>query len=299
MASSKMLMLIIFFLILNSNLFSQDKVDRLKFSHKLHVVEQEVECQACHGSAEKSETGKDDLLPSMETCADCHDVEDEENCSKCHTDVENIQLRPRIESYNQKFSHKLHLGKGLDCKSCHQSVTQESVPLSQVLPTMVQCMDCHKQKAVSTECSACHLPGEQLKPASHTLDFSRAHSILARIGTDIKGQKNCTTCHNVNFCQDCHEGDNLTRKTHPLNYEFTHSFAAIGKEKQCLSCHEDRTFCADCHSENNVMPYTHTAGWAVPEVGGRHKEEAAADFEYCMTCHEQNADEICSKCHTK
>ncbi len=59
--------------------------DNLLFSHKYHLVEEEMECVDCHAIAENSTTGFDDLMPNKEVCADCHEVEEKENCSTCHT----------------------------------------------------------------------------------------------------------------------------------------------------------------------------------------------------------------------
>ncbi len=270
----------------------------LNFSHKLHVVTQEIECETCHSSVNESVAGTDDLLPDMETCADCHDVEDEETCSTCHKTPGEIEALPRIQAYSPKFSHKRHLSSGITCITCHQSITKDTTGQLVDLPLMKQCVSCHQQKIVSASCQTCHQPGDNLKPKSHGQGFIHEHALLATTTMqDPTTQLNCTSCHSDNYCQDCHEGDNLTRRTHPLNYEYTHSFDARANERECLSCHEDRSFCADCHQENNVLPHSHTAGWAIPEVGGRHKEEAQGNLDYCMTCHEQNADRICTVCH--
>lgn len=110
---------------------------------------------------------------------------------------------------------------------------------------------------------------------------------------------NCATCHTRQFCQDCHEGDNLDRLTHPLNYEVTHALEAQAKQAECAVCHTERQFCIECHSENNVMPHNHTVGWTnkFPNDGGRHKVEALNDLDACIACHEQNAELICGSCH--
>ncbi len=105
------------------------------------------------------------------------------------------------------------------------------------------------------------------------------------------------TCHQQSFCQDCHEGDNLDRLTHPHNFEFTHALAAQGKERECAVCHTQRSFCIDCHRDNLVLPHNHPSGWTNQIDGGRHRLEAMSDLENCMACHEQNADQICQPCH--
>lgn len=278
-----------------------EKQVELKFSHKLHVVENDLECTTCHETVEESKTGTDNLMPTMETCGNCHDVESDENCKMCHSDTENPRAVPRVESYSELFSHAKHLAAGMSCISCHREITQLEQPEPYLLPTMTTCMNCHDQRKASTNCNTCHKPGENLKPATHGVNFIHTHGDLAKSGGGVKaGEKNCNVCHQSNFCQECHEGDNLDRRSHPLNYVYTHSLDATGKERECATCHTEREFCIECHHQNLVMPHNHTIGWAIPNVGGKHREVAEADLENCMGCHtEQDAEITCQKsgCH--
>lgn len=297
----KRVFLILGILLLSSILMSNSAQPiELKFSHKLHTIDEDMECSDCHESAAISLSGSDNLLPDMETCGDCHDIEEEENCSTCHSNVDEPASYPTIESYLEKFPHKKHIEKGYDCRNCHEPVTQKTAIGSYVLPNMAFCMDCHQNNGASTECLSCHQTETSLIPVSHTLDFKHHHSDLAQSENPaILNNKKCSTCHNVNFCQDCHEGDNLDRTTHPLNYQFTHSLDAQSKQMDCSTCHTDRMFCLECHRDNNIMPHNHTPGWVnqIPDDGGRHKFEAEVDLESCMACHEQNASTICQPCH--
>ncbi|MBN1409130.1 MAG: hypothetical protein JW956_15120 [Calditrichaceae bacterium] len=272
----------------------------LIFSHQLHVVNNEVECASCHGTAESSQAGTDNLLPDMESCGACHDVEDDENCGMCHSDIEEPLEVVRIEDYSQKFSHQLHIKSEFECSSCHSGIEKKVTPSAPVsLPAMSDCMNCHSGKSASVECAACHLPEDNLKPTSHTINFAHAHSDLAKSGTDAMASgMACADCHRQDFCQDCHEGENLDETTHPLNYEFIHALDAQGKEKDCSACHQDRQFCNACHSDYQVYPHNHQQpGWAVSGGGGLHKTEAQNDLESCISCHEQNAEETCQPCH--
>ncbi len=274
----------------------------LIFFHKLHTMENGLECETCHSAADTSKRGTDNLLPDMETCGSCHDVEDEENCRMCHSQPENPAPLPRISEYSRLFPHQTHLSAGLTCETCHSPVKEKTIAGAYLLPKMANCMECHGNRNVSRECSTCHLPGEQLKPLTHGPDFLHNHSDLARLGQPaVQSSQNCTMCHQTRFCQNCHEGDNLDRTTHPLNYAYTHSLDARGKERECATCHTERTFCIACHSQNQVMPHNHTVGWSnrIPGDGGRHSMEARNDLENCMACHEQDAEQVCQKCHFK
>lgn len=276
------------------------KQDELKFSHKLHVEENEIECSSCHDAASTSQTGKDNLFPDMETCGGCHDVEDEGNCGMCHSNVDEATEISRIENYSPKFSHQLHLEAKLECLDCHSGIKKRTAPSAALnLPAMSDCISCHSAKSVSVECSTCHLPGEKLKPASHTMNFIHSHSDIAKNHTDeFSANKTCATCHQQSFCQECHEGENIDQTSHPLNYAFTHALDAQSKEKDCSSCHQDRQFCISCHRDYQVFPHNHQqAGWATATGGGLHVMEASNDLESCISCHEQDAEEVCQPCH--
>jgi hypothetical protein len=185
----------------------------LIFSHQLHVDDMGLVCDDCHADVEASTTGRDNLLPSMETCGDCHEVEDFDNCGLCHSNEDDPREVPRIDTYSPPFSHARHLTSGLECVNCHAEVAQQTTAEPVSLPAMVTCIDCHEDRGVARECSTCHLPSDRLTPDSHTPDFVHTHSDLAR-HADLAGEgedKTCQTCHDDDFCQDCHQGDILDR----------------------------------------------------------------------------------------
>lgn len=275
-------------------LFAQTQ-SGLKFNHAVHA-DNEIECATCHGEAENSNTGKDNLIPAMDVCADCHDIESEDQCMTCHTDLDNNPTGKRIEAYSEKFSHAKHIAANLECNSCHKADSA----VEMALPGMTDCQSCHASKAIANECSTCHTGDEDLKPANHAGDFIHTHGQLANAkGMTAHQSMNCTSCHQKSYCQDCHQGENVEKLTHPVNYEFLHSMDARGKERTCTTCHTDRSFCVTCHAENNVMPHNHRTGWinAIPGDGGLHKQEARMDLESCMACHESNAAVTCQRCH--
>lgn len=273
-----------------SSVYSGEEKERVKFSHKLHVVEQEMACADCHAGAESSMSGKDNLLPAQSVCLECHEA----------GEVGDVSLYAPISDYSIKFSHQQHIESGADCESCHSAIWQKEVSVPYVLPTMVECMDCHESKAVSNECADCHMPFENLKPLSHNVQFKANHGDLARANAaEVSADMSCMVCHKQSYCQDCHEGENLDRLAHPLNYEFTHALEARSRENDCAVCHTEKQFCIACHQENNILPHNHTAGWVnnIPNDGGRHVYEARYDLENCAACHEANAEQICQPCH--
>lgn len=281
-----------------AGLLPEDDKPELIFSHRYHLEEEALVCEDCHYEVGASEFGADNLLPEMDVCGDCHDIDDEDECGTCHSNIDDPQAVPRIDDYSPVFSHKLHVEAELECANCHESTLMADVAGGGMLPGMVQCLDCHDRHAVtSVECTLCHGPDEDLTPISHSPDFIRAHSDLARTGAPLDGDKTCQTCHDTNYCQDCHEGDNLDRFTHPLNYAFTHALDAQANERLCISCHTDRQECVECHNTNLVLPQSHVPGFVNPIDGGLHAMEAENDIESCMACHNSNAEVICQPCH--
>ncbi len=273
-------------------LVGQDYSDKnaFEFSHKQHVIEEEIECADCHGAAEQSRSGLDNLLPARSVCLDCHEQEELGNFDRLYA----------IDTYSEKFSHQQHIAADVNCESCHSAVAQKTAAFPYVLPTMVECMECHEVNAVALACQTCHKPLENLRPISHTRNFLHNHGDQARMAAmEVSADMACAVCHSQQFCQDCHEGENLDRFAHPLNYEFTHALEAQNKERECAVCHTERSFCVSCHRDNHVLPRNHTTGWVnnFPNDGGRHSVEARNDLDACISCHEQNAQAICQPCH--
>ncbi len=278
------------FLIASIVIVAQDNDNKpFKFSHKQHMAEEMV-CADCHVGVEESTSGMDNLMPDKAVCLDCHEGEE----------IGNFDLVIAVESYSKKFSHQQHLAADNDCAKCHYEVSQKEEAFPYVLPTMVECMSCHEQQAVSVGCATCHLPFENLKPISHTVNFIHNHADIARMDAmEISADMSCMTCHDQQYCQDCHEGENLDQFTHPLNYEFTHALEAQINAKDCATCHTERTFCTSCHVANQVLPHSHSVGWVnnFPGDGGRHAIEARNDLAACISCHETDAPVICQTCH--
>ncbi|MCK5075026.1 MAG: cytochrome c3 family protein, partial [Calditrichia bacterium] len=208
-------------LILLNFLFSQTQKDVIKFSHKLHL-ENEVECETCHQNAANSQTGKDNLMPSMESCSDCHDIEEENECGICHSNINEPGEITRIQSYSLLFSHEKHLKSNINCLKCHADINKKEFAGVYHLPAMDKCMNCHTKKTVTNQCNACHAPDEQLRPVSHRGDFMHIHGQSAKTGNmDVSVNMSCSSCHSDNYCQNCHEGENVEKNIHPLNFEFT------------------------------------------------------------------------------
>ena len=277
-------------------LFAQEE-DQLIFSHKFHAEDAGASCSDCHAAAETSMQKTDNLLPSMETCYACHD-EDETDCSYCHTNPDMAREEPRIVHYKAEFTHKVHVEAGQECLNCHQDINEEeSAHQASHIPQSTLCTDCHGLADFmdeSQQCYVCHSKEMNLVPVNHTVDWSKDHGISWQIQ-----QNSCDHCHQNSYCINCHQGFNLDREVHPLNYRNTHGIDAKANKENCLTCHREFAFCNDCHRIEMVMPKNHSfAGWSNLTTGGLHAKQAQYDFDYCQSCHSDAAtDVVCIRCH--
>ncbi len=131
----------------------------IAFSHKRHAGALKLPCKMCHQDAG---TGESMTIAPASMCMQCH--------SSIKTDSPEIRKlaayaagpRPiawapvyQIPSYVD-FSHKTHLASGAACADCHGPVA-ESDALARVGDiTMGGCMNCHRLRKVSIDCTFCH-----------------------------------------------------------------------------------------------------------------------------------------------
>jgi len=135
----------------------------IDYSHRTHV-EAGIECLYCHAQAPRSTIAG---IPSVERCMGCHQAIDTEN--------EEVQLlagywergevipwrRVNTQPDFVYFSHRPHLGAGLNCETCHGNVGA----MDRTRPTqrmdMGWCLSCHTDQepehvARLADCIACH-----------------------------------------------------------------------------------------------------------------------------------------------
>ncbi|MFQ6617431.1 MAG: cytochrome c3 family protein [Fidelibacterota bacterium] len=266
----------------------------LIFSHKKHL-DMDYECETCHVDVAESDSGRDNNLPDMDLCLTCHDGETApDDCEVCHSDPENPAVVPRIDTYSSKFTHRKHIEKGYDCATCHPGVESVDLATLENIPRMSSCLDCHSVVDSPSDCYTCHESRKEILPGNHTLSWINFHQDEA-----AANESSCSLCHQEQFCQQCHQGDNVFPRTHPLNYRYTHSIIARGRELECRSCHEEVDFCSSCHRDNFVLPSGHSSlNWVNPSDGGKHGISAREDMEYCESCHSLEGEEPgCKKCH--
>ena len=290
--------------------------DEIRFSHAIHR-KASVECVACHEGVYESKTMAETLLPPEAKCLECHKSWKQENqCSKCHAEVKFAGPWPAREA-RLNFSHAFHIDKfGEDCSRCHTQLAEPSrpVPISDGHAACMKCHD-HADQFADARCNTCHTdlkkyPLQPVAELSHQGDFLRRHATVARASS-----QSCSTCHEQNFCLDCHAKTAMTpievqlpdrpdrRFIHWNDFLSRHPIEARADPASCNRCHTPST-CETCHVNQNVSPGAanarspHPPGWTLRGAGMIfHGDAARRDISSCATCHDQGSQSNCIACH--
>ena len=269
------------------------QVDRMTFSHKKHVIDEETECSECHGEIEESVSLQAKRqMPKEEACLECHDRDDD--CSKCHSNPK-APLRWLDNRMNGiRFSHKAHLGR----KTARSPKNQGKSGLNQAAgATPTQASTAQNTAAVT--CKTCHAGVEQ----------------TTRVGASKRPAmfQVCGSCHRQDFdregCQRCHTGlvDSQRRPLslfkHDADWLKRHGTAAKGAMQVCAHCHTESS-CVACHGRNNAPIRTSllrptAVARRTPHRGDwlpRHGIEARLKPTSCVACHQQSR---CNACHDR
>jgi mono/diheme cytochrome c family protein len=138
----------------------------IRFSHALHVGQNQIECQYCHTGVEKSRHAS---IPGTQICMNCHKYVQEgpkygkDEIAKIYdysgwdADKGKFVREPKniewVKIHNLPdhvyFNHSQHVKVGgIDCKTCHGKVDEYEV-MKQFAPlSMGWCINCHRQTEV-------------------------------------------------------------------------------------------------------------------------------------------------------
>ena len=259
------------------------------FSHRIHVVDEGLDCADCHSAWEEEE---DPGLPLPAQCALCHaDLDAEKPPERQVASLfEGNRFRAaRAGALPDEvlFSHRQHATRGEECVACHGSIAENeglsAEPGPELRLSMEECLACHAagQGPGADDCAACHAEIRlDVAPPSHRANWKRFHGTLVRARTDVRADQ-CMLCHQVSSCETCHRSelpeshDNYWRRR-------AHGLVASMDRDSCSTCHEPDS-CDRCHQE--ARPLDHVGLWGAPK-----------DL-HCLTCHEPLRSETCSVCH--
>jgi mono/diheme cytochrome c family protein len=139
----------------------------IKFSHKIHAGDNEIACQYCHNSVEKSRHAG---IPTVNVCMNCHKgistgaVTGETEIAKIYAAAgfnakKGIYDGPQnpikwIKVHNLPdhvyFNHSQHVVVGKqECATCHGDVKKMTVAEQKAPLTMKWCIECHRKTEVA------------------------------------------------------------------------------------------------------------------------------------------------------
>ncbi len=138
----------------------------IKFSHKLHAGDNEIACQYCHNSVEKSRHAG---IPSVNICMNCH---------------KGIQKGPQ---YGEKEIAKIYAASGFDPKTGNYSNPENPIKWIKVhnLPDHVYFN--HSQHVVvgKQECATCHGDLKKMTVAEQKAPLTMKWCIECHLKTEV------------------------------------------------------------------------------------------------------------------
>lgn len=318
----------------------------IRFDHKKHVKELGRTCTSCHPGGATSNSVADKLTPPGTACDGdgCHKTDHRDltsvkpgdgasgQCGYCHEGYKNgdgnVVARLSIPRANMVFSHAKHSARNINCQQCHGAVQELGLATRDQMPRMRGCFGCHQKSDAASRgdargaCDTCHVKGSGseagliktmfaagvLKPPSwlhdseHGPDFLERHKRAA--GADSQF---CGSCHQEDFCTDCHDGRVRVRAIHPSDYLNLHPIEARLETTRCTSCHREQSFCVPCHerigvaqsgppaAKSNARFHPPASVWSdPPKRPGHHAFEAERNLNACVSCH---VERDCVACH--
>jgi len=254
----------------------------LAFSHRVHVVDQRLDCFSCHEDARMAE---EPGMPPLDQCLVCHEEIDAEKPEARR--VESLFRGERFDAAHASrlddeviFSHRAHTGYA-ECGACHAGIEESERIGREVAVGMAACMDCHERRGAPTACESCHREiRAEREPESHEHAWLQMHGQVVRAASE-RTADNCQLCHQDSSCIACHMED--PPKSHTIFFRRRgHGLIAALDREGCAVCHRSDS-CERCHRE--TLPASHTGAW-----GGTMSL-------HCLACHVPLKEEGCSACH--
>jgi hypothetical protein len=129
----------------------------IDYPHIKHTVF--LECKFCHKGVEDYAQA---TIPNVDTCMTCHQspVTDNPEADKIKEYAERGEEIPWVRLYGVPdhvyFTHKRHVRADVDCTTCHGNMGETVRAVKAFDLPMQFCVDCHKERKVSTDCLTCH-----------------------------------------------------------------------------------------------------------------------------------------------
>lgn len=180
----------------------------IKFSHKIHAGDNEIACQYCHYTVEKS---RHSGIPTVNICMNCHKGI-QQGATTGTSEIAKIYAAagydPATGKYDESkanpikwvkvhnlpdhvyFSHQQHVVVGKqDCANCHGDVKSMGTIEQKNPLTMKWCIECHRKTEVAMEGNAyydrLHKALKEKYKGQHDVKFT----------VEKIGGLECTKCH--------------------------------------------------------------------------------------------------------
>lgn len=178
----------------------------IRFSHKLHVGQNKIDCQYCHTGVEKSRHAS---IPGTQICMNCHKYvsegpkygkeeikkiyqysgwdPDQASFTKAPKNIEWVKIHNLPD--HVYFNHAQHVKVGkIECQTCHGKI-EEMETVEQFAPlSMGWCINCHRETKV------------QFTDNNYYSVFEKYHDEIK------KGERAGVTVQDIggSECQKCH-----------------------------------------------------------------------------------------------
>lgn len=179
----------------------------IKFSHKIHAGENQIDCNYCHSGARKS---KHSNIPSASVCMNCHAYIQEgpttgtEEIGKIYAAIGfDPETSSYIEGYEEKpikwvrihnlpdlayFNHSQHVVAGeVECQTCHGPIEEMEEVYQYSSLTMGWCINCHRETKVQVESNDYYTEMHEKLKEKYGED--------AEITVEMIGGLECGKCH--------------------------------------------------------------------------------------------------------
>ncbi len=133
----------------------------IPFSHKAHAGNLKLKCKMCHPNPDPGEAMR---IAVSSVCMQCHSTIKAEApaiqklaaLTETRREIQWVRVY-EIPTYVQ-FSHELHLQAGSTSEECHGRVAEREQLSREADISMGGCMNCHRARKVSIDCTFCHGP---------------------------------------------------------------------------------------------------------------------------------------------
>ncbi|MEJ2595591.1 MAG: cytochrome c3 family protein, partial [bacterium] len=165
------------------------------FSHKVHAGQNQIDCQYCHFTADKSLHAG---IPPTQLCLNCHNqvrkgkITGETEIAKIYEAIDNKKPIEWIKVHNLPdhvyFNHAQHVTVGkVECQECHGPVEKMDEIFQVNDLSMGWCIDCHRTREIDLN-NTFYDQYTQLHEQLSSGDLKRA--TVAQIGGE-----ECQKCH--------------------------------------------------------------------------------------------------------